>query len=66
MNTQLRPCDSVLAPHRHALRAAIDLAKASQARVVAVAVEAHLPHYAATVGEVDEELAVEEQACGAG
>lgn len=31
--------------------------------MVAVAVEAHLPHYAATVGEVDEERAVEEQAC---
>ncbi|MET8104778.1 universal stress protein [Streptomyces mirabilis] len=28
-----------------------------------VAVEAHLPHYAATVGEVEEELAVEERAC---
>jgi nucleotide-binding universal stress UspA family protein len=48
---------------RHALRAAIDLAKAGDARVTAVAVEAHLPHYGATVGEVDEELAVEEQAC---
>jgi nucleotide-binding universal stress UspA family protein len=48
---------------RHALWAAIALAKAGKARVVAVAVEAHLPHYGATVGEVDEELAVEERAC---
>ena len=28
-----------------------------------MAVEAHLPHYGATVGEVDEERAFEEKAC---
>ncbi len=48
---------------RAALRIAVELAKAARAEVVAVAVEAHLPHYGATVGEVDEEIAVEERAC---
>lgn len=48
---------------RSALELALSLAAAHGSKVVAVAVEAHLPHYAATVGEVDEERAVEEQAC---
>lgn len=48
---------------RQALRTAIGLAKQGGGELVAVAVEAHLPHYGATVGEVDEERAVEEQAC---
>jgi hypothetical protein len=39
------------------------LARVHGAELIAAAVEAHLPHYAATVGEVDEERAVEEQAC---
>jgi len=47
---------------RLALARAVDLA-ADGAELIAVAVEAHLPHYAATVGEVEEERAVEEQAC---
>jgi nucleotide-binding universal stress UspA family protein len=49
---------------RQALELAVMLAKqGGSAELVAVAVEAHLPHYGATVGEVDEERAVEEQAC---
>jgi nucleotide-binding universal stress UspA family protein len=46
-----------------ALAAAVDLAKLTGGALTAVAIEAHLPHYGATVGEVTEELAVEEQAC---
>jgi nucleotide-binding universal stress UspA family protein len=41
----------------------VDLAKLTGAALTAVAIEAHLPHYGATVGEVVEEQAVEEQAC---
>lgn len=44
---------------RKALRAAIEVARAFTASLVAVGVEEHLPHYAATVGEVEE--AKEEQ-----
>jgi nucleotide-binding universal stress UspA family protein len=38
------------------------VANREHATVTAVAVEAHLPHYGATVGEVEEERLVEEQA----
>jgi nucleotide-binding universal stress UspA family protein len=48
---------------RRALQIGADLAQRPGAELVAVAVEAHLPHYGATVGEVEEERAVEEQAC---
>ena len=48
---------------RKALETAVKLAAAGRAELTAVAVEAHLPHYAATVGEVEEERAVEEQSC---
>lgn len=48
---------------RQALQLAVTLAKQARGELVAVAVEAHLPHYGATIGEVDEERAVEEQAC---
>jgi nucleotide-binding universal stress UspA family protein len=48
---------------RHALAVALELARVHQAELIAVAVAAHLPHYAATVGEVDEERAVEEKQC---
>lgn len=48
---------------RRALEVALGLATVHGSDLIAVAVEAHLPHYAATVGEVDEERAVEEQAC---
>lgn len=48
---------------RRALQVAVELARVHGAELIAVAVEAHLPHYAATVGEVEEERAVEEQAC---
>ncbi len=48
---------------RRALQVALALAKVHQAELIAVAVEEHLPHYAATVGEVDEARAVEEQMC---
>lgn len=44
---------------RKALRAAIGLARAHGASLHALGVEEHLPHYAATVGEVEE--AKEEQ-----
>jgi nucleotide-binding universal stress UspA family protein len=48
---------------RQALDVALELARVHGAELIAVAVEAHLPHYAATVGEVDEERAVEEKQC---
>jgi nucleotide-binding universal stress UspA family protein len=48
---------------RRALAVAVDLAKLTGATLTAVAVEAHLPHYGATVGEVVEEQAVEERTC---
>jgi nucleotide-binding universal stress UspA family protein len=48
---------------RRALEVALALAEVHQAELIAVAVEEHLPRYAATVGEVEEERAVEEQIC---
>lgn len=48
---------------RRALAEAMRLARMTGAQLTAVAVEAHLPHYAATIGEVQEEQAVEEQQC---
>jgi nucleotide-binding universal stress UspA family protein len=48
---------------RRALTAALALARVSPAEVTAVAVEAHLPHYGATVGEVEDERTVEQQEC---
>jgi nucleotide-binding universal stress UspA family protein len=49
---------------RRALQIAVELAKTRPGvEITAIAVEAHLPHYGATVGEVEEERAVEEQAC---
>ena len=39
----------------HALRKAILLAQEQGAEIAALSVEEHLPHYAATVGEVQEE-----------
>jgi nucleotide-binding universal stress UspA family protein len=44
---------------RAALAAALRLARDSGGQVTAVAVQHHLPRYGATVGEVDEERAVE-------
>jgi nucleotide-binding universal stress UspA family protein len=48
---------------RLGLRAAIELARACHGEVTAVAVEAHLPHYGAIVGEVEDEREIEERAC---
>ncbi|MCA1702512.1 MAG: universal stress protein [Actinobacteria bacterium] len=48
---------------RRALDVAIQLAQLHHAQLIAVAVQAHLPHYGATVGEVEEERVVEEQTC---
>jgi nucleotide-binding universal stress UspA family protein len=48
---------------RRALELGVDLAKQFGLELTAVAVEAHLPHYGATIGEVEEERTVEEQAC---
>jgi len=49
---------------RRALEIGVHLAQSRPGvELTAVAVEAHLPHYGATVGEVEEERAVEEQAC---
>ncbi|MET8405373.1 universal stress protein [Streptomyces sp900116325] len=48
---------------RRALHRAITLACGAEAELIVVAVEARLPHYAATVGEVECELAAEERAC---
>jgi nucleotide-binding universal stress UspA family protein len=48
---------------RRALERAVELARPHESELIAVAVEAHLPHYGATVGEVAEELEVEERAC---
>jgi nucleotide-binding universal stress UspA family protein len=47
---------------RQALVRAVEMANREHATVTAVAVKAHLPHYGATVGEVEEERLVEEQA----
>jgi nucleotide-binding universal stress UspA family protein len=46
-----------------ALAAAAQWAVLTDAALTAVAVQPHLPHYGATVGEVAEEFALEEQAC---
>ncbi|MGW9032050.1 universal stress protein [Streptomyces sp. NPDC055722] len=48
---------------RGALERAAELARGHDGELIAIAVEAHLPHYGATVGEVAEELEVEERAC---
>jgi nucleotide-binding universal stress UspA family protein len=48
---------------RSALEAAVDLARRDHAELIGLAIEAHLPHYGATVGEVEEERRFEEQAC---
>jgi len=48
---------------RRALELAARLVKEGGGEMTVVAVEGHLPHYGATVGEVEEEQAVEEQAC---
>jgi nucleotide-binding universal stress UspA family protein len=47
----------------HPVKAAIELARRDHAELVGLAIEAHLPHYGATVGEVEEEREVEEQTC---
>ncbi len=48
---------------RNALETAVELARREHAILFGLAIEAHLPHYAATVGEVQEELRIEEQEC---
>lgn len=48
---------------RRALHHATGLARAHDAELTVLAVQDRLPHYAATRGEVDEELAVEARAC---
>jgi nucleotide-binding universal stress UspA family protein len=48
---------------RRALEIGVDLAQRRGVELTAVAVEAHLPHYGATIGEVKEERVVEEQTC---
>lgn len=50
---------------RKALESAIDIARTDGAELVTLAVEAHLPHYGATVGEVEEERRLEESECAA-
>jgi len=50
---------------KRALEVAVDIALPTGAELLGVAVEAHLPHYAATVGEVEEERRLEESACEA-
>lgn len=47
---------------REALTAAVALA-GEQSQLIVVSVAAHLPRYAATVGEVDDERNLEERAC---
>lgn len=39
---------------KHALKVAINLAKQYNAELHSISVEEHVPHYAATIGEVDE------------
>jgi nucleotide-binding universal stress UspA family protein len=48
---------------KRALEQAVDVTRRDDAELLSLAIEAHLPRYAATVGEVDEERAFEEQAC---
>jgi nucleotide-binding universal stress UspA family protein len=50
---------------RKALTAAIELAACSQSELHMICVEEHLPHYAATVGEVLEEKSEEDSYFGA-
>ncbi|TJZ93668.1 universal stress protein [Actinacidiphila oryziradicis] len=47
---------------RRALERAIGLARNHGTQLITVVVEAHPPHHAATMGEVEEEMVVEEQA----
>jgi nucleotide-binding universal stress UspA family protein len=48
---------------KKALDAAVSVARRDSAELIGLAIEAHLPHYGATVGEVEEERRFEEQAC---
>jgi nucleotide-binding universal stress UspA family protein len=48
---------------KKALDAAVSVAHRDSAELIGLAIEAHLPHYGATVGEVEEERRFEEQAC---
>lgn len=48
---------------RRALEIGVDMTQRPGVELIAVAVQAHLPHYGATVGEVEEERSVEEQTC---
>ena len=48
---------------KEALDAAVSVACRDSAELIGLAIEAHLPHYGATVGEVEEERQFEEQAC---
>jgi nucleotide-binding universal stress UspA family protein len=48
---------------KKALEAAVGVAHRDRAELIGLAIEAHLPHYGATVGEVEEERRFEEQAC---
>jgi nucleotide-binding universal stress UspA family protein len=48
---------------KKALDAAVGVARRDSAELIGLAIEAHLPHYGATVGEVEEERRFEEQAC---
>jgi nucleotide-binding universal stress UspA family protein len=45
------------------LDAAVGVARRDRAELIGLAIEAHLPHYGATVGEVEEKRRFEEQAC---
>jgi nucleotide-binding universal stress UspA family protein len=45
---------------RRALDVALEVARSQGAELTGIAIEAHLPRYGATVGEVDEEHRVEE------
>jgi nucleotide-binding universal stress UspA family protein len=45
---------------RRALEVGVDLARSTDAELLVLAIEAHLPHFAATVGEVQEEQLLEE------
>ena len=45
---------------RRALAMAVELARTAGAELIALGVEAHLPHYGATIGEFEEERQFEE------
>jgi nucleotide-binding universal stress UspA family protein len=47
---------------RRALEAVVDLARRGDAELIGLAIEAHLPHHGATVGEVEEKRRFEKQA----